>query len=111
MGLLYFIRIDECPFRLLVALGFGRLDHGRIHLLELVALSGNGLLQIFPSCTDSLESPQVIVGMDRLGFGRRPEESGNLRIPFLVRLGRKSQIFSIRLGLTRKSLFQTFLRF
>jgi len=53
----------------------------------------------------------VIMGMNRLGFGRRPEQPSCLGMTFLVRLRCKSKIPPLCLGFTGKSLSQIFFRF
>jgi hypothetical protein len=38
-----------------------------------VTFPGNSLFQIFFCAADALQGPQVIMGVNRLGFGSRPE--------------------------------------
>jgi hypothetical protein len=71
-----------------------------------VRFSSDGFLKILFGATDSIEGPQVTVGVDGFSLGGRPKEPGYLRETFLVRLGRKSEIFTIRLRFSCKSFLQ-----
>ena len=104
MDFLYRIRVVKTSLRHLLAFGFRCLDHLGIHLLELMGFSGNGLLEIFLRRMNSIKGPQVIMSVDRFRLGSSPEEPGDLREPFLVRLGRKSQVFAVCLRFPCKSL-------
>jgi hypothetical protein len=50
------------------------------------------------------------MGMNRLGLGRRPEESCHLRVTLLFRFFREGQVFPVRLGLPGKGFFQILFR-
>ena len=91
--------------------GPGIVDHPRVHLLELVGLAVDGLLEILLRGPDPLELPQVGVGVDRLRLRRGPEQLRRLFEPLLLGLLRESEIFPVGLGLSGEGLLQIFLGF
>ncbi len=109
VNLLHLIGVIKRSFSILVPICPGCLDHLGIHGLELVCLPGDGILQILLGAPNSLEGPQVIVGVDGFSLGGRPEHSGYLGITLLISLGGIGQILTVRLGFSSKRLPQGFL--
>jgi hypothetical protein len=60
-----------------------------------MGFSGYGLLKVLRCSFDPFEGPQVGMGVDRLGFCRRPEKLGDLGMAFLLGFLGKARYFRL----------------
>ena len=89
--------------------GLGLLDHGGIHVGELVGFTFNGRLQVRHGVADFASIFQMGMGVHGFGSSGSAKKLGNLMQTFFIGSSGKSKIFAVGLRFTSKSGHKIFL--
>src|SRR3990172_5294380 len=109
MDLFYLVSQLEAALRLLVLLMVRLFDIRRVHPGELEVLTDGRRHHVLISSANGIHRVQMVLGMHSFGVGGRPEKTGNLGLPLLIRLFGKEKVFAVSLAFAGESPLEIFL--